>query len=128
MIKIGVLNVQRCKINKNLFLDSNYDKTNNFNGIKSIGLSYVLHCVPGSLDDSLNNLVKNIQQKHLVLFGSTVVPEKTKILAKTELFFLNKLNIFNNENHNLEQLQKFSSNYEHEIKKVGNVLLFKIKI
>ena len=116
------------KINKNLFLDNNYDKTNNFNDIKSIGLSYVLHCVPGSLDDSLDNLVKNIKQKDVVIFGSTVVPEKAGIIAKIELFFLNKFNVFNNLNHNLDQLQSFSGKYEHEIKRVGNVLLFKIKI
>ena len=113
------------KINKNIFNKNNQIKINNVN---SIGLSYVLHCVPNTLDISLNYLVNNLNKKDVTLFGSTVIPTNTHILASSELFFLNKLGIFNNLNHNLEQLKNFSKNYDHEINVVGNVLVFKIKI
>lgn len=113
------------KINKNIFNKNNQLKINNVN---SIGLSYVLHCVPNTLDISLNYLVNNLNKKDVTLFGSTVIPTNTNFLASSELYFLNKLGIFNNLNHNLEQLKNFSKNYDHEINVVGNVLVFKIKI
>ena len=113
------------KINKNIFNKNNQLKINNVN---SIGLSYVLHCVPNTLDISLNYLVNNLNKKNVTLFGSTVIPTNTNFLASSELYFLNKLGIFNNLNHNLEQLKNFSKNYDHEINVVGNVLVFKIKI
>tara|TARA_Y100000591_G_scaffold11239_1_gene8743 strand:- start:7802 stop:8431 length:630 start_codon:yes stop_codon:yes gene_type:complete len=113
------------KINKNIFSKNKQIKINNVN---SIGLSYVLHCVPNTLDVSLNYLVNNLNQKDITLFGSTVIPTKKNFFASSELYFLNKLGIFNNLNHNIQQLKKFSKNYEHEINIVGNVLIFKIKI
>ncbi len=113
------------KINKNIFNKNNQLKINNVN---SIGFSYVLHCVPNTLDTSLNYLVNNLNKKDVTLFGSTVIPTNTNFLASSELYFLNKLGIFNNLNHNLEQLKNFSKNYDHEINVVGNVLVFKIKI
>lgn len=113
------------KINKNIF---NENEKISIDNINSIGLSYVLHCVPNTLDKSLNYLINNLNQKNVILFGSTVVPQKTNIVASTELFFLNKLGIFNNKNHNIDQLKNFCKNYEHEINVEGNVLVFKIKI
>ena len=80
------------------------------------------------MDISLNYLVNNLNKKNVTLFGSTVIPTNTNFLASSELYFLNKLGIFNNLNHNLEQLKNFSKNYDHEINVVGNVLVFKIKI
>ena len=113
------------KINKNIFSRNNQIKINNVN---SIGLSYVLHCVPNTLDTSLNYLVNNLNKKDVTLFGSTVIPTNASFLASSELYFLNKLGIFNNFNHNVKQLKNFSKNYDHEINVVGNVLVFKIKI
>ncbi len=113
------------KINQNIFSENNKINITNVN---SIGLSYVLHCIPNTLDTSLNYLINNLNQKDITLFGSTVVPTNANIFASSELFFLNKLGIFNNVNHNVEQLKNFSKNYEHEINIVGNVLVFKIKI
>ena len=66
------------KINKNIFNKNNQLKINNVN---SIGLSYVLHCVPNTLDISLNYLVNNLNKKDVTLFGSTVIPTNTNFLA-----------------------------------------------
>ena len=60
-------------INKNVF-ENNNKLTDD---ISSIGLSYVLHCIPHDLNESVNNLVENINTNNkVVIFGSTVIPNK----------------------------------------------------
>jgi phospholipid N-methyltransferase len=115
-------NCQNIKIhNQNIFENNN--KINE--DITSIGMSYVLHCVPSNLDRSLDNLVENIKANNQVtIFGSTVIPNKKDFLAMTEIYTLNKLGIFNNINHNKEQLEYIISKYNGNVKHVGNVLLF----
>ena len=115
-------NCQNIKIhNKNIFESNN--KINE--DITSIGLSYVLHCVPNNLDISIDNLVKNTKNDNqITIFGSTVIPNKKDFLAMTEIYTLNTLGIFNNINHNKEQLEYIISKYNGNIKHVGNVLLF----
>lgn len=115
-------NCQNIKIhNQNIFEYNN--KINE--DITSIGMSYVLHCVPNNLDISLDNLVENIKTNNQVtIFGSTVIPNKKDFLAMTEIYTLNTLGIFNNINHNKEQLEYIINKYNGNIKHVGNVLLF----
>ena len=113
---------QNIKIhNQNIFENNN--KINE--DITSIGLSYVLHCVPNNLDISIDNLVKNTKNDNqITIFGSTVIPNKKDFLAMTEIYTLNTLGIFNNINHNKDQLECIISKYNGKIKHVGNVLLF----
>ena len=103
-----------------------FESNNKINeDITSIGLSYVLHCVPNNLDISIDNLVKNTKNDNqITIFGSTVIPNKKDFLAMTEIYTLNTLGIFNNINHNKDQLECIISKYNGKIKHVGNVLLF----
>ena len=115
-------NCQNIKIhNQNIFEYNN--KINE--DITSIGMSYVLHCVSNNLDISLDNLVDNIKTNNqITIFGSTVIPNKKDIVAMTEIYTLNTFGIFNNINHNKEQLEYIIDKYNGNIKHVGNVLLF----
>ena len=115
-------NCQNIKIhNKNIFEINN--KINE--DISSVGLSYVLHCIPNNLDISLDNLVENISTNNqITIFGSIVIPNKKDIVAMTEIYTLNTVGIFNNINHNKQQLEYIIDKYNGNIKHVGNVLLF----
>ena len=95
--------------------------------VSSVGLSYVLHCIDGRLDILLNNLINNVSQSNVIFFGSTVLPIESNIIAKTELLFLNYFNIFNNYNHNFNDLSELKSKFDCDFKIIGNVLVFKIK-
>ena len=114
-------------INKNIFNKNNQIELNNYN---SIGLNYVLHCVPNKLSDSLDNLRNNIiSDSNLNLFGSTVIPPNNIYnLATLEIYFLNKLKIFNNINHSDSELRKYVKNNfnKFNIIKEGHSLLFDI--
>ena len=115
-------NCQNIKIhNQNIFENNN--KINE--DITSIGMSYVLHCVPNNLDRSIDKLVENVQtDNQITIFGSTVIPNKKDLMAMTEIYTLNTLGIFNNINHNKEQLDYIIDKYNGNINHVGNVLLF----
>ena len=129
------LNLSYNKMKKN----ANYistDSSNIFNAnynkkppiVNSVGISYVLHCIDGKLDYLLNNLIKNLSQKNVIIFGSTVLPISNNIIANTELHVLNQLNIFNNYNHKIEDFNSINEKYDTSFNIIGNVLLFKIKI
>lgn len=109
----------------NIFEDDN--KVNNLN-LDSIGLTYVLHCVPGKLDFLLNNLVKNINNNNYTIFGATVIPNNNDFIASTELFFLNKTGVFSNYNDKMSDLENFGKKYPIEFCQEGNVLVFKTNI
>ena len=119
-------NCQNIKINnKNIFQNNN--KINE--DITSIGMSYVLHCVPNNLDKSIDNLVENIETNNqITIFGSTVIPNKKDFLAMTEIYTLNTLGIFNNINHNKEQLNFIIDKYNGTLNQIGNVLLFNFTV
>ena len=119
-------NCKNLKIyNKNIFKNNNRFNEN----ISSIGLSYVLHCIPDNLDISLDTLIKNISQNNqITIFGATVIPNKNDLLAMTEIFTLNKFGIFSNINHNKDQLEYIVNKYKGNIKQKGNVLLFNFNL
>lgn len=113
-------------INKNLFLDSN---NLNIYDINSVGLSYVLHCVPGNLSDNLNTLKSNLSNnKNLTIFGSTVINTNNKAIPNLALLFLNKYGIFSNKYHCYQDLRKFIKDNNGHIEKINNVAIFKFKI
>ena len=121
-------NYQLETINHNIFEDKLEIKD-----LESVGLNYVLHCVPGRLEDNIDNLINNLETNNKVnFFGATVVSDKIlqNRLSTIELFFLNKYNIFNNEmdtSKNLIDYLKYN-HIKYQEKIVGNVLLFSFEI
>lgn len=117
--------------NINIYQHNIFQKNNpiEIENIQSIGINYVLHCVPGELSFSFNNLIKNLNQNNLNIFGSTVIPENNIDLANLELQFLNYFEIFNNKKHDDKELIDFldSKKYLYQTKKIGYSLLFSIK-
>ena len=106
-----------------------FEQKINLPNVESVGINYVLHCVPGKLEDKFDRLLNNLPSD-INIFGSTVVNDKDKqtLISKTELLFLNKYGIFNNKldySNNLINFLKYN-NLDHQTKIVGNVLLFEI--
>lgn len=106
--------------------------SSHINPSRSIGLTYVLHCVPGKIENNLNTMIQNIQFDNYNLFGASVVqdPVETNILAETELLWLNRLGIFNNENDTYSGLHEYleESGMEYNLRLEGYVAIFDIKV
>ena len=106
--------------------------SSHINPSRSIGLTYVLHCVPGKIENNLNTMIQNIQFDNYNLFGASVVqdPVETNILAETELLWLNRLGIFNNENDTYNGLHEYleESGMEYNLRLEGYVAIFDIKV
>lgn len=109
-----------------------FKKPKRLDRVQSVGINYVLHCVPGRLDTKLESLVKNIHvDRDTTFFGATVIQDDTNqtFLSKTELYLLNKYKIFHNQNdyirNGIDVFEKhgFSYDYNH----IGNVFLFSFK-
>jgi hypothetical protein len=76
----------------------------------SIGINYVMHCVPGSFKE------KGVAFAHLqpllnengVLFGTTVLFEgvQKNLLAKPFMWLMNALGVFNNRSDNAQDLRE----------------------
>ena len=102
------------------------------NPSRSIGLTYVLHCVPGKIENNLNDLIQNIQFNNYTLFGASVVNDskETNMFAETELLWLNRLGIFNNENDTYSGLREYleASGLEYNLRLEGYVAIFDIKV
>ena len=103
-------------------------------GIKfnSVGLNYVLHCIPGKLENKLDTLLDNLDHTGYNLFGATVIcdPLHMNPLAEYELMLLNTLGIFNNNHDSYEDLSRYllKNNIKHNISKRGYVALFSIEV
>lgn len=101
--------------------------------IHSIGVNYVLHCVPHKLSDSIYFLTKNIRTNTTyTLFGTTVVPQSTQnILAYSQIRLLNRYGIFHNRNHSVDDLSLYlSKNYynRYTLHQIGNTLFFTVLV
>ena len=101
--------------------------------LESVGLNYVLHCVPGKLENKIDSLLNNLESKNKInFFGATVVSNKhlQNNLSSIELYFLNKYGIFNNQNdfsRNLINYFEFNKiKFNHKL--IGNVLVFSFEI
>ena len=93
----------------------------------------MLHCVPGKLENKIEKLYNNLYNDgKTIMFGATVIndSEKQTVASKLLLKFLNKLKIFHNKEDYSYNLKDYlvKNNINHEIKIIGNVLLFKLKI
>ena len=99
----------------------------------SIGINYVMHCVPGSFKD------KGIAFAHLrpllsengVLFGTTVLSDQIhkNLLAKPFMWLMNSLGVFNNRADNARDLREcLEANFQLiEFEVVGVTAFFAVK-
>jgi hypothetical protein len=74
----------------------------------SVGLTYVLHCLPGRMNDKLIALdhLRPLMEKHAVLFGATILGRGVdpNFAARTLLDLYNKKGVFNNREDDLQSL------------------------
>jgi len=98
----------------------------------SVGINYVLHCIPGNLQTKLDKLISNLGNNKYNLFGASVIcdPLHMNPIAEYELMFLNSFGIFNNNNDTYEELNDYlcSKNYNFSLKKKGYVAIFNVHI
>ena len=96
----------------------------------SVGINYVLHCMPGNLKTKSVALdyLKALMNPNAVLFGSTILQGGVSInrLAKRLMAIYNKKGIFSNQHDNLEDLksalnQRFK---DISVEVIGCVALF----
>lgn len=100
----------------------------------SVGLNYLLHCLPGSLPEKMCAFdhLKSYCKPGGVIFGSTILAQGIQVtpLAKRLMSFYNQKGIFSNLNDSLNNLneglrQRFS---EVNIQTKGCVAFFSIRV
>ncbi len=96
----------------------------------SIGLNYVLHCVPGSMEQKkaiIQNLAKKLKSNG-VLFGTTILGNSAPHngLGKYLMSLYNRKKFFTNQNDSLEHLKTLLESVFQEVRleTVGVVALF----
>ena len=98
----------------------------------SVGINYVLHCVPGNLETKLDNLISNLGDNKYNLFGASVVcdPLHMNVIAEYELMFLNAFGIFHNNNDTYEELDEYlnRTGLHFTLEKQGYVAIFNIQV
>ena len=98
----------------------------------SVGINYVLHCVPGNLQTKLDKLIGNLGNNKYNLFGASVIcdPLHMNPIAEYELMFLNAVGIFYNNNDTYEELNEYlnNKNYNFSLKKQGYVAIFNVHV
>jgi hypothetical protein len=102
----------------------------NIRPFDSVGVNYLLHCLPGSIPEkavALDNL-KALMNRNAVIFGSTILQGNTprSWMAKPLMRLYNKKGIFANTADDLESLvialnQRFDN---LEVELIGCVALF----
>lgn len=97
----------------------------------SVGLNFLLHCVPGSLREKgvVFNFIRNVLAPEGLVFGSTVLyqPGLANAPARWLMNRYNSAGIFNNREDTLEDLQLLLANlFENvELSLEGCVLFFR---
>ena len=106
---------------------------NKIDKFDSIGINYVMHCVPGSFKE------KGVAFTHLqpllsengVLFGTTLLSENIhkNLLAKPFMWLMNSLGVFNNRSDNARDLKEcLETNFQLiEFEVVGVTAFFAVK-
>jgi SAM-dependent methyltransferase len=120
------------RYNPEIYEHNLFDKPNaDIKPFDSIGLNYVLHCLPESMSDkavvlqNLNNLLK----PGGVLFGSTILADArlTNPISRAFMRLYNRMGVFSNlhdTQKSLEQILK--ANFaQYSIKVIGCVAIFK---
>ncbi|MDJ0533013.1 MAG: class I SAM-dependent methyltransferase [Xenococcaceae cyanobacterium MO_207.B15] len=99
-------------------------------GFDSIGLNYLLHCLPGTMStkEIIFKNIKLLLNPQGIVFGSTILSQgiKPNILANYLMKIYNKKGIFTNKEDDLETLKKIMRNNFSEslVTTVGCVALF----
>ena len=114
---------------QNIFMSDNFDQIKP----SSVGVNYVLHCVPGNLENKMEKLINNLSNNEkTTIFGATVIndSERQTVSSKLLLKFLNKKGVFHNKEDYSYHLKDYlvKNNIRHELQIIGNVLLFNVKI
>jgi hypothetical protein len=97
---------------------------------RSIGLNYVLHCLPGDLQKKARVFghLRALLTDDGVLFGSTILgrPGPHGLLARRVMALYNRRGIFSNQRDTREALEQGLAEHfqKHEIRVVGSVALF----
>ncbi|MDP9317221.1 MAG: class I SAM-dependent methyltransferase [Chloroflexota bacterium] len=100
----------------------------------SIGLNYVLHCLPGTMETkgSIFAQLKPLLRPGGVLFGSTILGKGVKhtVGAHAFLHLYNQLKAFSNTDDSLTQLQRqLTSQFaESTVHVIGSVALFLARV
>jgi SAM-dependent methyltransferase len=76
----------------------------------SVGLTYVLHCLPGSMTEKLVVVdhLRPLMRKHAVLFGATILSRgiRPNLAARTLIDLYNAKGVFNNRDDDLDSLSR----------------------
>ena len=99
---------------------------------QSIGINYVLHCLPGTLtekgDPILEQWVKTLSCNQGCLFGSTILGQSVRhnLLGRSLMQFYNDRKIFDNQNDELADLEQLMNRHfaRHTLEVKGCVALF----
>jgi ubiquinone/menaquinone biosynthesis C-methylase UbiE len=100
----------------------------------SIGLSYLIHCLPGSMSEksAIFKHLKTLLNPGGTLFGTTILGKGTQhnLFAKALIAFYNKLGVFGNANDTLTDLeQALRENFStYSVTIVGCVAFFTAKV
>ncbi len=97
----------------------------------SVGINYLLHCLPGRIDEKLSRVIENIKPcttKGCILFGSTILTGDVQhsATARRVLNLYNRRGIFSNHGDTAARLSDVlaESTKNHDVKIVGGVALF----
>ena len=78
--------------------------------VNSVGLTYVLHCLPGSMSEKLIAIdhLKPLMAEGAVLFGATILGRgmAANVAARALLELYNAKGVFNNRADDLEALSR----------------------
>ena len=76
----------------------------------SVGLTYVFHCLPGSMSEKLVVLdhLRPLMRKHAVLFGATILGRgiRPNLAERTLIDLYNAKGVFNNRDDDLDSLSR----------------------
>lgn len=97
----------------------------------SVGMNYVLHCIPGSLRDKMDTILKNLlpcMKEGGVLFGSTILGKGVEhnLVGSRLVATLQANNIFRNQEDDLDGLREALERHtpDHSLELVGRVGMF----
>jgi hypothetical protein len=97
----------------------------------SVGVNYLLHCLPGDLETKTGQLLASIQPamaSDAVLFGSTILATAARLSrpARTLFDFYNRKGVFHNADDHAEALDRALATAftDHRMELVGGVATF----
>ena len=105
-------------------------QTNHQAEFDSISMNYLLHCLPGNLEDksdAIKNAVEMLKPNG-TLFGATIIGDERyhHLISNHVQRFYQRKGIFSNQNDNIDQLEHILNIYLENvsIKRYGAVVLF----